>query len=388
MLRARQRRWVFGRWGPCLVCGLALVASPLRPQSAASTAAASANTAGDLEVLRREIAGLETRLAALRDRESELSDRLAAIDLSLELQQKRTAEAVAARRLAAAAVAQAEQAVSDLETDLENARKALRRRLIGLYRLGRQGYLHLLLAAEPGADVLSSVRLVRFLARRDRQAIAHYESARDGLARKRDELEARRREVAEWTTQEAARGRALADLRRRQSEVLAAAAAERRAVATRAVDLAAREQRLSGLLDELYGASQAPLAGTAIQNLRGALEWPFAGRVTQGFGPRLDPRYRTTVPHHGIEIEPSGGRELRVIYPGKVLFAAPLEGYGPTVVVLHAGKVFSLYAGLSELRVKKGDVLSLGQPLGVVADRLYFELRVENRPEDPLSWLR
>ena len=26
--------------------------------------------------------------------------------------------------------------------------------------------------------------------------------------------------------------------------------------------------------------------------------------------------------------------------------------------------------------------------LGKVGDRLYFEIRVENRPEDPLDWLR
>jgi septal ring factor EnvC (AmiA/AmiB activator) len=95
------------------------------------------------------------------------------------------------------------------------------------------------------------------------------------------------------------------------------------------------------------------------------------------------------VPHNGIEIAPEGRpAPVRAVYPGKVLYAAPFEGYGPTVVMHHAGRVFTLYAGLAELRVRQGDVLELGDPVGTAAGRLYFELRSENRPEDPVGWLR
>jgi septal ring factor EnvC (AmiA/AmiB activator) len=49
--------------------------------------------------------------------------------------------------------------------------------------------------------------------------------------------------------------------------------------------------------------------------------------------------------------------------------------------------VFTLYAGLSELRRGRDDMVSLGDTVGLAADRLYFEIRVENHPEDPLSWM-
>jgi len=77
-----------------------------------------------------------------------------------------------------------------------------------------------------------------------------------------------------------------------------------------------------------------------------------------------------------------------VVYPGKVVFAAPFEGYGPTVVVQHAGRAFTLYAGLAEVSVARDDMLSLQQPVGRADAGLYFEIRVENRPENPLSWMR
>ena len=119
------------------------------------------------------------------------------------------------------------------------------------------------------------------------------------------------------------------------------------------------------------------------------LDWPTAGRVTQGFGPRLDPRYGTRVPHNGVELAvATPGAAVEAVYPGKVLFAAPFRGYGPTVIVHHPGRVFTLYAGLAELSVGRDAVVALGAVLGTAADTLYFEIRVENRPEDPRAWLR
>lgn len=125
-----------------------------------------------------------------------------------------------------------------------------------------------------------------------------------------------------------------------------------------------------------------------IQRFRGVLDWPMSGVVVQRFGPRLDPRYRTRVPHNGISLEPASETEVQAIFPGVVVFAEDFEGFGITVVVHHTGRVFTLYSGLSSARVVAQDVVSSGQVLGRAADRLYFEVRVEDRPEDPLEWLR
>jgi septal ring factor EnvC (AmiA/AmiB activator) len=58
------------------------------------------------------------------------------------------------------------------------------------------------------------------------------------------------------------------------------------------------------------------------------------------------------------------------------------------VVVSHPGKVLTLCAGLSAVRVKQDDVVSLNAVLGLAGDTVYFEIRVDNRPEDPARWLR
>ena len=79
---------------------------------------------------------------------------------------------------------------------------------------------------------------------------------------------------------------------------------------------------------------------------------------------------------------------MHAVFPGKVLFAAPFQGFGLTAIVHHPGRVFSLYAGLDELQVEQNDMLSLGQVIGVSSDSIYFEIRVENQPVDPQGWLR
>lgn len=343
----------------------------------------------DLAEIRREIARLEGEVGAARARERGLAEALAAAELDLALQERRVAEAAAARELAEERVAAAEAGVARLGGELAAARSSLERRLAGLYRLGREGPLRLLLAVEPGADLPAAVRLLRYLVRRDARAVDDYVAARERLLAERRRLAEERGEVERWLAEAEERRRELAAARGRQARLLARARAEREELAARAEGLIDKERKLSNLLDFLYGRARAPLSGRPIQEFRGVLDWPVAGAVTVPFGPRTDPRYRTEVPHNGIEITPAeGAARARAVYPGRVLFAAPFEGYGPTVVVHHAGRVFTLYAGLAELRVRQGDVLELGDPVGTVTGALYFELRSENRPEDPERWLR
>jgi septal ring factor EnvC (AmiA/AmiB activator) len=77
-----------------------------------------------------------------------------------------------------------------------------------------------------------------------------------------------------------------------------------------------------------------------------------------------------------------------VVFPGVVVFSSPFEDFGLTVVVHHPDRVFSLYAGLEGVAVRKGDVVSFSDVLGAARNSVYFEIRVDNRPQDPLTWLR
>ena len=74
-------------------------------------------------------------------------------------------------------------------------------------------------------------------------------------------------------------------------------------------------------------------------------------------------------------------------------FAGPFSGFGNLVIVDHGSQAYSLYGYLSAIEVARGTVVQAGQvvgrvglsPAGVAA--LYFELRIDGEPVNPIEWL-
>ncbi len=369
-----------------LVAGGVFAVEESPPQDAAASQTAARER--ELERIRGEIARLQAQFEKAKAAESGLTGDLERTSAELALQEQRLAEASAARDVAAAKVAESEQRVADLEARLVRLRDELRGSLVGLYRMGHNGYLRLFMALRPSDSMLPGIRLLRFIARRDANALESFRAAEAELAVERDGLLKERQEVEAWVAREQSRRGALAQLRSRQAEQLAGSRDEQARLSAERGELVDREQKLATFLD-LLARDVKDLGGKPIGDFRGILDWPLRGRVVHPFGPRLDPRYGTKVPHNGVDLAPeSAADEVRAVYPGRVLFAAPFEGYGTTVVVHHAGRGLTLYGGLVSTRVAKDDVVALGTALGGAGDVVYFEIRVDNKPEDPLPWLR
>lgn len=342
----------------------------------------------ELVAIRSEIETLQGRLSSVRKQETSLEDRLGRVKVELALQQAELREATTALELATARTEATEAKIDELEEALANLRDDLRRRLAGLARLGRHGYLRLFFALSPDNDFLPAIRQLRFLLRRDRIALDRYDATRIELTGERERLLQEKEQAVTWQERERERHDALVLVRRRHEGLIQQVARERRRLAQRTLALQDKERKLARLIGSLIEEGQKGLAGSPIQEFRGVLDWPARGELIGRFGPRRDPRYKTEVPHNGLDLAVDDDTEVFSIFPGEVLYSAEFEGYGPMVVVHHPGRVFSLYAGLHELRTAKGDVVSLGDVLGLATGTLYFEIRVENQPEDPLHWLR
>ncbi len=340
-----------------------------------------------LEEIRNRIGELEEDLGRLEVRRGDLDQELRQTEVQLELQERRVDEAVAARDVTSDQLGATLGRVEELERRLRGLRDSLGASFARLYRLGRDGSLRIVAAAIENPRLLASIRSVRYIVRKDREAFDEALSVAVQLGEQRDELEARQRELDEWASREEERRADLLRIRRRQSALAARLESQRRELALAMETLAEREERLQRLVD-LLGDGLEDLGGAPIQEFQGVLDWPVEGTVTVGFGPRRDPRYRTVVPHNGLDIAVREGATVRAVYPGEVLYAAPFEGFGLTAVVHHAGRVFSLYARLEELRVEVGDVLTYGGVIGRPGESIYFEIRESNQPRDPAEWLR
>jgi len=124
-------------------------------------------------------------------------------------------------------------------------------------------------------------------------------------------------------------------------------------------------------------APASDASASAIEPLRGRLFAPLSGSTPEPtFG--------------GLTFPSRGAREVRAVAPGRVVFAAPFEGFGHLVLVDHGGGDTSLYARMIGLLVSEGDPVRPGQPLGRLAARgaLYFELRRGAELLPAARWLR
>ena len=122
---------------------------------------------------------------------------------------------------------------------------------------------------------------------------------------------------------------------------------------------------------------------------------PTAGRIGSAFGPRLHPIFGTVREHTGVDIGSRTGNPIWASKDGRVIFAGWKGGYGNTVVMVHGdGTVTTLYAHMSVIRARVGDVVDQGELVGEIGStgfstgpHLHFEVRVNGIPKDPVAFL-
>jgi len=132
--------------------------------------------------------------------------------------------------------------------------------------------------------------------------------------------------------------------------------------------------------------------GVQFSSLKGKLRLPVRGDVSNRFGAT---RADTGVSWKGLFIKSSEGNEVKSVANGRVVFADWMRGFGNLIIVDHGSGYMSLYGNNQALiksvgeRVNGGDTIaSVGNSGGNESHGLYYELRRNSVPFDPLSWSR
>ncbi|MFY9963159.1 peptidoglycan DD-metalloendopeptidase family protein [Pseudomonas sp.] len=132
-------------------------------------------------------------------------------------------------------------------------------------------------------------------------------------------------------------------------------------------------------------ASKSKPVSTTKVTLRG-WDWPVKGAVIRRFS-------AADKLNKGITISATQGQPIYASLGGKVAFAVNIRGYGNLIILQHGSSHASVYGHNSKLLVKEGQTVSKGQKIAEAgsldADRvqLYFEIRQNGKPIDPLAVL-
>jgi murein hydrolase activator len=158
--------------------------------------------------------------------------------------------------------------------------------------------------------------------------------------------------------------------------------------------LYADEKRLTSVVKKLNVQQQYKFApGKKFPKMRRKLPWPIArGRVIQKYNQAiLNGRLHSS----GVLIAAKEGATVRAIYPGKVIYADWLKGFGLLVIIQHGKKYMTLYGRDQSLYVKPNQMVKAGQVIATVGNSggfqrnaLYFEIRKNAKPINPLLWLK
>ncbi len=122
---------------------------------------------------------------------------------------------------------------------------------------------------------------------------------------------------------------------------------------------------------------------------------PHFGEQTSGFGYRKNPFGGNAVEtHKGLDFRGEEGSPIRVTAEGKVVFAGQKGGYGNCVIIKHENDLKTLYGHLSEINVKDGQSVILGQIIGKLGStgrstgpHLHYEILHKEEKIDPQKFL-
>lgn len=433
--------------GALLIAGVlaAVAAADARPASASPKAADAAR--GELQELRQRIEALQKKVAGAEEVKSEAADALRESERAISEASRRLFEIAGEKRAVNDDIARLSGEAGVVEGRVRAQQERLGQLLQRRYVAGDPDPLQLALS---GANPAEAARLLHYYGYLHRAYLEQIESLRTELGRLARLSGERKSKGAELVALEAEAGRERARLeaeRGRHRAVLARASKEidssRRQIATlrrdedrltrlveqiarmlaereraRAREAAAREaqakakaarepakaaERAARVPGERPPADAAdgrvtrndriPEPGVpagAFASLKGRLALPVAGEIANRFG---QARADGGLQWRGITILAQPGQEVRSVAPGRVVFADWLRGFGNLLIVDHGDGYMTLYGNNESLLRRVGDGVRSGDPVATVGSSggsgptgLYFELRHQGKPVDPLGW--
>lgn len=117
-------------------------------------------------------------------------------------------------------------------------------------------------------------------------------------------------------------------------------------------------------------------------------------RISSKFGLRHHPIEHKKKAHNGIDYAAPSGTPIRTTADGRIEFVGRQKGYGKVIVVRHLDNLSTIYAHQSRFvyGLNRGDLVSQGDTIGYVGstgtttgNNLHYEVRIDNKPVDPLK---
>ena len=417
---------------PTLILGLCLATQAALPAFAKSkppvpqvstTRSEVIEKQGDLKELRGQIETLRKEMTEAEGKRAGAADQLKGVEQEISITQRDLHTLSAQRGKLQGTLKDLGHQAHELENRLTSQQTQLEKLAYRQYLQGNPDALQIMLNGNDPSQVARDLHYLSIIGKARSQLVQEIEAT---LQRKQA-LAATTRERADElaaieTRQREQHGKLVAQREQRKQmleKISAKITEQRREIG----NLQRDEKRLSQLIDRLAkilaarpvprkeprpASEPRPAAGKAgtpelnnestpealpagnFAQLKGSLRLPVRGTVTNRFGAARQEGSNWK----GLFIRAGTGSEIKAIAAGRVVFADWMRGFGNLMIVDHGSSYLSIYGNNDALLKQVGDSLrggeviaSAGNSGGNPESGLYFELRHQGQPIDPLKWV-
>jgi septal ring factor EnvC (AmiA/AmiB activator) len=372
----------------------------------ACAGSAQAGQQEELANLRSRIVEMQRDMDKTSESKAEAADALreserAISDVNRQLAAIATAQRIADNKLA---ILQTQQ--QQFSASMSGQQVLLGRLLYQQYLGGQQQYAKLLLSNQDPNQVARDVQYYRYIARNRANWLNTMRTNLRKVNALSGEVRDQRTALSVLQTEQKAQQQSLQQRQQQRQQMLKKISLQLRSQRLEIHRLQRDENRLAQLVEKITKMLAQPKSksifrndklpddrydGRPFEKLKGKLTIPVRGDITNRFGAT---RPDSTVQWKGIFVRAATGQPVKTIAAGRVVFADWLRGFGNLLIIDHGNGYMSLYGDNETLYKQVGDELRGGDTIATVGNSggnedsgLYFELRLESKPLDPLKWL-
>ncbi len=350
----------------------------------------------ELEKLKAETEGKRKKDAAIRKKEASILSLLEEMDHKVRVRQQEASLIELKIREKEEEMENLSSAIVQLNGEIREKKGLISQRLRMIYQERKNAVVKTLFDSRDYPNFLKRFYYLKIIAKREGEMLSLFKGRHGQLEEKGVQIIRTKRQM-EYERE--ALAQKLVEIReeRKNKNILLTRVRDERAFYEKALaELDESSLQLQAMLkkmEEERKRLQHPLP-EKFSGGKGHLSWPSDGEVVGRFGRQKHAKFDTYIFRKGIEIAPSRGDEVRAVYDGSIVYANWFKGYGMVIIIDHGENYYSMYAHLSKLMVSVGERVQKNRTIGLVGEtglskggRLYFEIRHQGEPLDPLIWL-
>lgn len=385
--------------------------------------------------LQQRLESLKKELDHSQEAHKDAADALKESELAISAANKKLFEINHRQQENKRTLTQLESESDSTHEKLTQQQQVLSNMLYQQYSHGQQSYVQMILQSEHPSEIVRNVHYFSYIAKARAELINKMQGNLNRITKLNEETASALKEVAELKKKQIDERRALESQKLAKAKVVKTLSQQISSQRDEIKKLTRDEKRLSQLVERLAKiilpkvkaktpkamsakkttasesaenaqsrqvviGEQESISNEAVPSsefdganfsaLKGKLRLPVRGEVANRFGAS---REDSGISWKGLFIRAKEGADVKSVANGRVVFADWLRGFGNLVIVDHGGGYMSLYGNNQAVLKQVGETVHAGEAIASVGNSggnatngLYYELRRQSRPFDPLSW--